>query len=233
MLWLWLGLGCGTGSGDLAPIGPVVREPPLALVRIWPGVRDVPVNGLRFRLAFTRPVELGPQKFQVRDAHDVLVPNAISKIVWNESLTEATVTPEGLKPTRLYRLHVEGLLDAEHEPIPPFDHDFVLRPPDEAAPSGAGLRIVGRPASGSKATLTATFPEPIDRDSLKALTVLNGADLAGGAWTLDPTETIATFTPWTEWGEAAVRVTVSAGVRDLGGNELTDRPQRMLVPVSN
>lgn len=225
------GLGCGAGA-DLEPPAPATLAPDPSIVRVWPGVRDIPANGLRFRMTFTKPVELGPQKFQIRDAHDVLVPNAIDKITWNEQLTEATVVPTGLSPTRLYVLHVEGLIGTDKRALPAFDHSFVVRPDDTTAPSGAGLRVVGRPMPGSKASLTVAFPEPVDRDSTKALTVLQGADLAGGSWKLDETETIATFTPWADWGSDAVRVAVGAGIEDLAGNELTDRPKGMLVPVS-
>jgi hypothetical protein len=224
------------GCSGTAPEAPAeVAEAPAAAggptVRVYPGVRDIPANGLTFLLEWSEPMQLGPHASVVLDAHGEPVPGAIRRLAWDEPMRTAVVKPEGLVAGRLYTLKVAGFSSQEGVPAAEIEQAFVVRPEDHEAPSGKDLQVTGRPDPGSASTLSVAFPEPIQGQSLQSLTVLAKGEPIDGRWELADGDAVARFTPAAPWPEGPVHVALGAGIVDLGGNELTDRPMGMLSPV--
>jgi hypothetical protein len=200
-------------------------------VRVYPGVRDIPANGLTFLLEWSEPMQLGPHATVVLDAHGEPVPGAIRRLGWDEPMRTAVLKPEGLVVGRLYTLQVAGFTSQEGVPAAKIEQAFVLRPEDHEAPNGKDLHVTGRPDPGSTATLSVAFPEPLQGQSLQSLTVLAKGEPMQGRWELVDGDAVARFTPASAWPDGPVHVALGAGIVDLGGNELRDRPMGMLSPV--
>lgn len=231
MFW-WLGIACN-GAPVEAPTPTPAAVTPAAgspTAQVFPSGRDVPENGLRFRLLWSEEMQLGPHAIEVRDAHGRTVPGAVREIAWEEGFRAVSIRPEGLKPTAQFALHVEGVTSARGIVNTPFDHVFVLRPPDTTAPSAKAVTVVGGPVPGGHEPLVFTFPEPMDVDGVGAITVLSGGEIVTGRWTFSEGEAVWTFDPDGAWPKGAVRVSLGAGIRDLAGNELVDREVGMFLP---
>jgi hypothetical protein len=69
--------------------------------------------------------------------------------------------------------------------------------------------------------------------SLGAVTVLVGGAPWEGHWRLVEEDRVAEFAPAAPWPDDPVHVALSAGLRDLAGNELADRPTGKLVPTAD
>lgn len=233
--WLWLGIVACSGTAA-PPVGALDATPPPvaaggATAQVFPSGRDVPLNGLRFRLLWSEEMELGPHAIEVRDAHGRTVPGAVREVVWDAGFRSCSIRPEGLTPTARYVLHVEGVTSGHGVTIAPFDHTFVLRPDDTTAPSAKALTVVGAPKATGHEPLVFTFPEAMDVDGVGAVSVLAGGVLVSGRWTFAEGESVWTFEPDGAWPVGQVKVALGAGICDLAGNELADREAGMFSPT--
>lgn len=219
-------VGCGQPAPSLAPADPAPE------IAVAPTVRDLPANALVFRAIFPEPITLGPHAIHVRDASGTIVPGAVRRVVWDQAMREVTIPLEGLDAGALYTLRLEGLETQAGAELASVERVFVVLPTDDEPPAGAAVRVEGLPRAGGREPLRVAFPEPVQASSLDSLTVLAGGAPAEGIWALAPGDDVAVFTPEAPWGEATVRVALGAGIRDLAGNELADRPEGMLVPVA-
>ena len=224
-VWLALPWACSEPAPAPEPAAP-------AEVRLWPTVRDLPANAVVFRATFPEAMTLGPHGIHVRDASGIIVPGAVPRVVWDQAMRTATIPIEDVEAGARYTLRIEGLETQAGREVSPLERVFVVHPPDTSPPSGAALRVEGTPRAGGHDPVRVVFPEPVDRTSLDSLTVLAGGAPAEGAWTLEDGDAVAVFTPGVPWGDDPVRVALGAGIRDLAGNDLVDRPERMLVPVA-
>ena len=234
-LWLWLGIVACNGTAA-PPVKPLDATPPPSVpggptAQVFPSGRDVPVNGLRFRLLWSEAMELGPHAIEVRDAHGRTVPGAVREVTWDDGFRACAIRPEGLTPTAQYSLHVEGVTSGRGIVNAPFDHTFVLRPEDTTAPSAKALTVAGVPKAGGREPIVFTFPEAMDADGVGAVSVLAGGALVTGRWTFADGESVWTFDPDGAWPAGRVLISLGAGIRDLAGNELADREAGMFPPA--
>lgn len=229
MPYVWAALvvwGCSEPATEPA-LGPRPSD-----VEVWPTVPELPVNGLVFRATFPEPMTLGPHGIHVRDASGIIVPGAVPRVVWDQPMRTATIPIEDVEPGARYTLRIEGLETQAGTELAAFERAFVVLAADTSPPSGAAMRVEGQPRPGGRDPVRVAFPEPVERGSLDSITVLVGGAPAEGAWTLQEGDAVAVFTPGVPWGDDPVRVALGAGIRDLAGNDLVDRPERMLVPMA-
>lgn len=241
----WAGLllvGCvGRPAVDAEPeptVEPLVERvvdfPPSTEFRVWPGVELVPENGLTLRARGPEPIVLGQHDFsifRVDGDKGIEVVGALETWHWNEGRTEVRLEPRGLQRGAPYLLVGRGLITDSGRAIPAFGHRFRVIPPDETPPDGTGVRVLGDPRPGTGNGLTITFPEAVRRDVTRKVTALAGGMPHSGEWALSADQRTLRFTPAEPWPDSLVVVSMNAGIRDLGGNELVNRPQGMLTPL--
>lgn len=202
-------------------------------VQVFPAVELVPENALQFRVLPGTPQAVGGPVFAIYEIRGDQVherPDALPRWHWNESVTRVRLEPAGLSRGTPYLLVADGLVGPDG-PYPPWSHRFRVLPPDERAPDGSDLQVIGAPHPGSLAPLTITFPEPMHEDSVHSLaTLVNGTPLST-AWVISEDQRTVTFTPAEPWPEGDIQVALGSNVRDLAGNPLADLRARLLRPV--
>lgn len=236
MGWIAAGLAawfaCAPEPAPPPPVEPVAPSATGVTAAVSPSVQDVPLNALRFRLVFPEPMALAPARATIRDATGTIVPGAIRELRWNEDVRVLRIEPTGLEAGRSYVLEVDGLAAADGRAAAPVRHPFVARPEDHTPPDGKRVRVEGRPVAGSEEALRVRFPEPMSFESLAAITVLVDGSPWEGRLSYEPGDTVARFEPVAPWPDASVHVALGAGLSDLAGNELVDRPIEKLVPAA-
>ncbi len=212
------------------PVAEVGTDP---RVTVWPGVRHVPANGLRFTVVVPEPVALDADFGIYRVDGDTLieVEGALPEWRWNEPRTEARLTPRGLDTGAPYMLVMDRLLTDSGVSLGPVGHPFRMVPADTKPPDGQGLAVLGTPVPGTSEPLRIPLPEAVGREAVHKPSVLAGADPWPGTWALTDDQETLVFTPAEPWpDDREVVVMVGAGIRDLGGNELTGRPTDPIRP---
>jgi hypothetical protein len=199
-------------------------------VALWPRVPALPVNGLRFELVCTEPMGLTSQRVRVFDELGDELPGSVRSLRWDRDLNLGLFEPKGLAAGRAYTLRVSGLATATGDEIPEQRYRVVVGDPDELAPDGKLVRVSGDTAEASSGEVQVAFPEPITRGSLASLTVLQSGSRVPGQWTLGESQLVASFAPADPWSAGPVHVSLAAGIVDLAGNELANRPEGFLVP---
>ena len=238
---LCVAVGLGACVGTPAPPPPpdprvmaVAELPAPTDVVVWPQVALIPANAVTLRVSFGEPVTLGGHEFavfRVDGERAVEVVGALERWYWNGERTEVRVEPQGLETGPPYRLAGMGLVTDSGRAIPTFGHPFRVIPADVVAPDGAGVRVLGDPQPGTSAALRIPFDEPVQREAVRKVAALAGGVPHPGEWRLVDGQRVLEFTPAAPWGDGLVTVAVNAGIRDLSGNELTNRPRGMLVPM--
>jgi hypothetical protein len=239
-VWLAVLVVACTGPVPEAPSPPEPTRRPLAelpetdAVVVWPRVELVPENGLSFHVVFAEPVSLGGHDFSVYRVDGdqaVEVVGALPRWHWNEPRLEVRLEPKGLLKRAPYVLVGEALTTDDGRAIPSFAHRFRVMPPDVTPPDGSRIRVLGAPDPGTTAGLRIPFDEPVGRDAVRKVAALAGGQGWPGVWSLSADQRELRFEPSQPWPDALVVVAMNAGIRDLAGNELADRPQGMLVPM--
>ena len=214
------------------------------VTRVAPAADRVPENLLKFYLHFSAPMSRGEVYDRVRllkdDGKPVDLPFLrLGEELWDPTGTRLTLLIDpgrikrGLRPReehgpvleagRSYTLVIDrGWPDAEGDPLGA-EVRKTLRagPPDEIQPNPRTWTIA-RPEPSTRAPLTLTFPEPLDRGLLEsALTVVasKGEDIPGEI-EVDADETRWRFTPEAPWGAGGYELQVDAELEDLAGNSI-------------
>lgn len=240
-LLLLLAVGCVASRPD--PVSDVRAEAPEVRpisdfgteprVTVWPQVELVPVNGLEFTVEAPEAIDLSAQDFtiyRVKGDQAEAVEDALQRWTWSGDRRVATLRPQGLQKGAPYLL-VGELATESGEALATFGHPFRIVGEDTTAPSARGLRVRGTTTPGSREPLTLVFADPVKHDVVHKVSALSGPTPWPGAWTLAADQRTLTFTPSEPWDASGVVVTVMAGIRDLGGNEIVDRPEGFLTPV--
>ncbi|MFT7520914.1 MAG: hypothetical protein ACI9MC_003065 [Kiritimatiellia bacterium] len=202
-------------------------------ITVLPNVALIPANGLEFVVEVDVPVVLEGHAFtivRIDGDQAIELPEALPEWTWDGAIRRATLRPKGLKkgaPYGIVSLHMAS----NTGPLSDFIHRFRVLGDDTTAPDGANLRVQGDPAPTTQNELRLAFNEPVHHSTVHKLSALCGGQLWDGSWTIQDGQRVAVFTPTRAWGECMVTVFVNAGIRDLGGNELVNRPEGHLVPM--
>lgn len=216
---LLLTLGC-------APPPPSPPPPLPAALRVWwPTAAEVPANALHLELVWDEAMELTP--LAVEAGGPGSWGPAAARVQWSGDLQVTHVELD--LPVGATALRLSGATTASGLALPPLERPLVVLPSDHTPPRGA--TVTGAPVAGSLAPLTVRFPEPMHHRSLGSLTALGGGAIQPGTWSLSPDQRTATFAPAVPWPDT-VRVSLGAGLCDLAGNRLEERPTGLLIPES-
>jgi hypothetical protein len=225
LIVVWLALACGSSEEE------VVKEPqgPIPVVVVDPAVEKLPINALRFRLSWSEIMALIPDNTRVtRDGNEV--PRAIVDKTWDSRFQLATIVLDNIEPNAKYELVVDGFSSSAGVKAPSQSIIFFTLPADEQSPTGDDLSVHSSAGAGTLDKVEIHFGEPMSTGGVNAMTVLGGGSPWPGSWSWHDNQTKATFTPGVEWDEQPVRVSFGAGLTDLAGNPMANRPVGMVVP---
>ena len=213
------------------------------VARVYPSGDDVPENLLRMYIEFSAPMgrKSGVEHIALLDHAGREIPGAVLPLdyeFWSPDHTRFTVflDPGRVKKGILPNLQMGRPLeigrsvtlvisrDWRDEHGMPLKEEFrrTLRvgPADEQPLDTSSWRIEP-PASGGRAPVVVTFPEPLDRGLLmRALGVRSGERSVDGEVAVDRAETRWTFTPADSWRPGVYQLLALDILEDLAGNQI-------------
>lgn len=226
MVVIWLALGCSGGVEAPTPN----PEGPVPTLEVRPNVKALPVNAVSFQLSFSEPMGSLPDQSAVfrngRKQADLSWERT-----WDATGRTCDLTIKGLDVGGTYDLSLIGFRSKQSVPIVNTLHSFRTVEPDLEAPSGVALQVESEARPGGRQSVRVTFPEPMNFDVLQSITVLGGASPWPGTLVWAENQTVAVFAPEQDWDAQPIRVSFSAGIRDLAGHEMVDKPAGMVIPT--
>ena len=217
---------------------------PSTVVRaIYPSSDVIPENQLRMYIEFSAPMGLrsGIENLALLDDQGHEVSGAFLPLdyeFWNRDHTRFTVffdpgrVKRGILPDRqqgralmagkTYRLVVRAdWRDGNGSPMKEsFTRTFTAGPADTRPLDPMDWRITP-PGAGDRASLTVTFPEPMDHGLLyRALAVRHAGKVLDGEIGIEGNETKWTFTPRDVWRPGSYELLVLSILEDRAGNQI-------------
>ncbi len=221
----------------------VARSPSTVVTHLYPSGSAVPANQLRMYLHFSAPMDWrsGHDHLTLLDEQGAEVADAFLPLdadFWNDDRTRYTVffdpgrvkrgilpnkqMGRALEPGKRYTLVVKReWRDGHGLPLKDeFRHEFRAVPPIER-PLTTASWTVSAPQGGTRAPLTVTFPDPLDRGLLqRALRVERDGTAVDGEIAIEAGETRWSFTPREPWRTGEHHLVAFAFLEDLAGNRI-------------
>jgi len=194
-------------------------------------MEQVPLNALEFQVRLKQPIVVTEHSFHLLDAQGQKVEGAVPEWTWDAAFRVATLRLVGVNAGERYWIIGEGLRFSEEEPSTAWSMPLMVVAADHQPPDGANIDVQGRPYAKSRNPITVGFSEAIRWQSLHAMNVLVDGRPVDGEWSLLKQQTQAWFTPTQPWSGGKIHVSIAAGVSDLAGNELANKPMGMLTPM--
>jgi hypothetical protein len=221
----------------------VARSPSTVVTHVHPSGDVVPANQLRMYLHFSAPMDwrsgfdyLTLLDENGREVVDAFLP--LDADFWNDDRTRYTVffdpgrVKRGILPNkqmgraleagRRYTLVVKReWRDGHGLPLKEeFRREFRAAPAIERPLSTSTWKIA-LPASGTRAPLTVTFPEPLDHGLLRrALGLARDGTRIEGEIAIEAAETRWVFTPSAVWSPGEYQLVALSFLEDLAGNRI-------------
>ena len=222
----------------------------LGVTEIYPSIRQVPANILKWYIRFSRavnPVRIYEHiEFLDEDGNAIdrsilhlgaplLSDDGTLLTVWIEPGRQKQLLGPNqhlgsvFKPRKTYKLRIAGTLkDAQGVPIEStFIHTFTTTESDRVMPSLSGWKVQSI-KSGQNTPLKITCDEQLDYGSLiDAFSVIQDNKEVNGTLTYDSELNTIYFTPSDNWKKGTYTISLEHQLEDLAGNNLIrlfDRP---------
>ena len=240
----------GDRGKDGDPILAVFKAPSRASIpttvvtHVYPSADVLPENLLKFYVHFSAPMSRGHiyDYLHLRDdaGKEVEIPFLeIDEELWNPAMTRLTLLIDpgrikrGVQPLeevgpalqegKRYTLVIDPAWnDGVGNPLKEaFQKTFKVGPPDRDPPDPARWTVQS-PKPETRAPLTMTFSEPLDRAlAERVIRVINGSgEPVGGQAGLEDQERRWTFVPGAPWHRGSYQIVIETTIEDLAGNNI-------------
>jgi len=237
----------GKGGGPVTAVfkAPSRQMNPTTVVsHVYPSADVLPENLLKFYLHFSAPMSRGHiyDYVRLRDeaGKEVEIPFLeIDEELWNPAMTRLTLfidpgrIKRGVQPLeevgpalqdgKRYTLVIDqAWKDGAGSPLKEaFQKSFKVGPPDRDPPDPARWQVQA-PKSDTRAPLTITFSEPMDRALAERVirVMRDSGEAVEGKAGLENQERRWNFVPSSPWQRGSYRIVVQSTIEDLAGNNI-------------